>query len=216
MKLYSVELSPFAARVRMAIYAKSLNVAILPPPGGGLKSPEYLAINPIGKVPSLELDDGSVIVESETIVEYLEDKHPVPSLRGATPEATAKARMVARVAELYAVPHLQALFGQLNPAARDQAKTDEAIAKLTTGLGHLDALLPATGYAAGVQLTTADCLIAPMLFFMPMLSGAFADPGLLSDTPKLAAYVDRIQEEPAYRRVREEMERGLAAMRAGR
>ena len=54
MKLYSVALSPFAARVRMAIYAKKLDqIEILPPPGGGTKSPEYLAIHPMGKVPAL-------------------------------------------------------------------------------------------------------------------------------------------------------------------
>jgi glutathione S-transferase len=213
MKLYSVELSPFAARVRMAIYAKSLDIAILNPPGG-TKSPEYLAINPIGKIPSLELDDGTVIVESETIVEYLEDKFPTPSLRGTTPEATAKARMVARVAELYAVPHLQALFGQMSPKTRDQARTDEALDKLTQGLGHLNALLPSQGFAAGPELTTADCLIAPMLFFMPMIGGAFAHLELLNETPKLSAYIDRMQAEPVYQRVQAEMERGLQAMRA--
>lgn len=216
MKLYSADLSPYAARVRMAIYAKSLPVTILPPPGDGLKSLQALAADPVGRSPSLELDTGSVIVESATIIEYLEDKHPTPSLRGATPEATARARLVARVTEFYVVPHLQTLFGQLDPETRDQARAEAVIAELTVGLGHLDALLPTTGFAAGPRLTTADCMIAPMLFFLPTLSAAFADPGLLSDTAKLAAYIDRVQNEIPYRRVREEMERGLAAMRAGR
>ena len=72
MKLYSAELSPFAARPRVAIYAKTLPVEILAHPAD-LKSPEYLAINPMGKLPALVLDDGTVIPESDTIVEYLAD-----------------------------------------------------------------------------------------------------------------------------------------------
>ena len=51
MKLYSVDLSPYATRVRMAIHAKGLDIEIAPPPGGDLKSAEYLAVNPMGKVP---------------------------------------------------------------------------------------------------------------------------------------------------------------------
>lgn len=214
MKLYSVELSPFASRVRMAIYAKALKVEIVPPPAGGLKSPEYLAIHPMGKIPALQTDDGQVIVESETILEYLEDKFPTPSLRGATPEETARMRLIARVTELYVAPHLQALFGQMNPQTRDQAKTDEALAKLDAGLGHLSRFMADGPYAAGGRLSMADCSIAPMLFFLPMLGGAFGR-DVTAAYPKVTAYVRALQADPVFQRVSVEMQRGLAAMRAG-
>ncbi len=116
MKLYSAVLSPFASRVRLAIYAKGLDIEITTPPGGATRSPEYLAINPIGRVPALALDDGSVIPESDTIVEYLDDAFPTPPLRPASAEDKAKARLLARIGDLYLMSQGGGLFGQINPA----------------------------------------------------------------------------------------------------
>ena len=111
MKLYGTDVSPFAARVRIQIYKKELPVEIVPPPGG-LGSQEYLQITPIGKIPALDLGN-LVIVESEVIQEYFEDKFPNPSLRGDTPEETARIRMLSRIADQYLVPCLQSLRANL-------------------------------------------------------------------------------------------------------
>jgi glutathione S-transferase len=81
MKLYNANLSPFAARCRIQIYAKDLPVTLAEPPGGA-GTDAYRAINPTGKVPCLEVD-GVVIPESEVICEFLEDRFPQPSLRPA-------------------------------------------------------------------------------------------------------------------------------------
>jgi glutathione S-transferase len=79
MRLYDLDQSPFAARVRMALYAKGLTASLTPPPGGA-RSAAYRAINPLALVPALVLDDGTVIPESEIIIEYLEDRFPAPPL----------------------------------------------------------------------------------------------------------------------------------------
>ena len=50
------------------------------------KAPEYIAKNPRGQTPALELDDGTVIAESVAICRYLEALHPEPPLFGTTPE----------------------------------------------------------------------------------------------------------------------------------
>ena len=85
MRLYSSKLSPWGQRVWMQIRLKDLPIERLGAPGGSLKSPEFLAINPLGKVPALV--DGELLVpESDVICEYLEDKFPTPSLRGAPGE----------------------------------------------------------------------------------------------------------------------------------
>ena len=81
MKLYQADLSPFASRVRIQLYAKQLDVPFADPPGG-LSSDEYKKINPTGRVPALEVD-GTVIPESTVIFEYLEDRFPEPSLQPA-------------------------------------------------------------------------------------------------------------------------------------
>jgi glutathione S-transferase len=99
MKLYSEDSSPFSAPVRVAVYAKELNIDIEPPPGG-LLSAKFHAINPVGTIPCLILDDGTALPESAAIMEYLEDKFPEPPLRPASPEATARVRLLQRIGEL--------------------------------------------------------------------------------------------------------------------
>ena len=49
------------------------------------RSPEFLKKNPMGKLPVLELDDGTIIAESMAIIRYFEELHPEPPLLGRTP-----------------------------------------------------------------------------------------------------------------------------------
>ena len=148
MKLYSANLSPFAARPRIAIYAKGLAVEILPPPDGP-GSDAYKAINPTGKVPCLVTSGGECIPESDAIVEFFEDAFPDQSpLRPVSAEDKAKARVLARVADLYVMGPMSKLFGQLNPATRDQAVTDAQLAELEKGLDGLNVFLSGQAFAA--------------------------------------------------------------------
>ncbi|MBP9756611.1 MAG: glutathione S-transferase N-terminal domain-containing protein, partial [Phenylobacterium sp.] len=71
MKLYSGDLSPYSARVRMQIYAKGItDIAIERPPTFGM--PAFRETHPIGRIPVLDID-GDMMPESEVISEYLED-----------------------------------------------------------------------------------------------------------------------------------------------
>ena len=74
MKFYNAMLSPFAARCRMLIYAKGLEVEFSEA-WGDFSKEQLSLINPMGKVPVLE-DGDLVLPESETICEYLEDRFP--------------------------------------------------------------------------------------------------------------------------------------------
>lgn len=215
MKLYSVGLSPFAARVRLAIYAKVLPVEILPPAGGGTKTAEYLALNPMGKVPALALADGTVIPESDTIVEYLAEVFPQSGLKPAKPEDAARARLIARVAELYVITPGAKLFGQMAPKGRDQAVIDAAFVEVEKGLEHLNLFLSGGKYAAGDSLTLADCAVVPVFFFVGVFEQVFGRPDLLTRHPKVAAYWASVQTDPAVQKVLGEMAAGLQAARGG-
>lgn len=216
MKLYSEDSSPFCAPVRLAIYAKGLDIAIVGPEGGDTKSAAYLAINPMGKVPALVAADGSVIPESETIVEYLEDAFPQPSLRPASAEDKARARALARIGDLYVMPAGAGLFGQVNPATRDQAVVDAIFVKLDEALGQLNAFLGEGPYAVGAELTTADCSLAPVMFFMGVFGPAFGKTELLAKHAKVAAYAAHLATNPHVQKVYGEMQAALAArMRGG-
>jgi glutathione S-transferase len=67
---------------------------------GRHKEPEHLARNPFGTVPALELDDGTFLMESLAIIEYLEAKFPEATLYAGTPEQIGKAKDLERIVDL--------------------------------------------------------------------------------------------------------------------
>jgi glutathione S-transferase len=81
-------------------------------PSGEHKKPEYLAINPVGKVPAL-IDDGVIVHDSTIINEYLEDKFPQNNLLPADPVARARARKFEDYADAYLMPSLFNIFWEL-------------------------------------------------------------------------------------------------------
>lgn len=111
MKLFSLALSPFSARVRVAIHAKRLPVEIVTPPSDWRTSAEYRKLSPLVRVPVLVLDDGMALPESGVIVEYLEDAYPETSLRPRSAKDLARARFITQVAEQYVMTSIMPLFG---------------------------------------------------------------------------------------------------------
>ena len=96
MKLYSADLSPYSARVRMQIYAKGIEDIVFElPEHWGM--PKFRERFPIGRIPVLDVD-GDLMPESEVIAEYLEEIHPEPSLLGTNARETAHIRTLARIA----------------------------------------------------------------------------------------------------------------------
>lgn len=86
MILHDSPWAPSPRRVRMFLAEKGISVErrVIDLRTGEHLSPEYLAINPRGAVPILELDDGEVISESSAICRYFEALHPEPALFGTT------------------------------------------------------------------------------------------------------------------------------------
>ena len=119
--------------------------------------------NPAGQMPCLELDDGSFLAEITAICEYLEEKHPEPTLVGSTPEERAATRMWTRRIDLNVCEPLGNgfRFGEgiemfkdrihVIPQAADDLK---AIAR--EKLEWLDGLLGSGPYFAGDRFTQAD------------------------------------------------------------
>jgi glutathione S-transferase len=171
VQLYSLPLSPYAARVRGAIYAKGLPVEIVSPPADWRTSPEYREINPLVRIPVLLLDDSTVIAESAVIVEYLEDAYPKPSLRPDTAESLARVRLITQVADLYVMQPMMPLFYMFDGKERDEATIAAQLAKLDEGLNHLEAMLLKGEYAFPGQLTTADVWLTPVRFSLDGLMG---------------------------------------------
>lgn len=201
MKLYSVPLSPNAARVRIAIYRKELDVAIVPPPEQGLKDPAYLAINPLGQIPALEIAEGRVLTESLAIMEYLEDRFPAVPLLPADPEARALVRRLMIVPDLHVRPHAAPLFGMLAPDRRDPERIAQGFEAIHKGLGVIDRFLGGGAWASGDAASLADCVLVPMLNAVTLLGDRLRRRDEVADHPRLAAYRQAAREEPVHARV---------------
>jgi glutathione S-transferase len=209
VKLYTVPLSPFAASCRLAVYAKGLEDRIeLCSPPGQLKSPEYLAINPIGKIPSLQLDGWS-LAESATICEYLEDRFPEPSLRSADLDTRARQRLLARIVDLYVYPPLLVLFRQPAAGVRDEHAIEKAFVDLDQALGFLSHWFATDETDLGESLTLADCALIPALFYVRTMGRAFGR-DVFAKYTRIADYWQRVKQVPAASRVLGEMSEALA------
>src|SRR5690349_646169 len=166
MKLYSWDISPYSARVRMQIYAKGLaGIAIEPPPA--YFTPKFYRDHPIGRIPFLEID-GEAIPESAVIAEYLEEAYPEPSLLGATPRENAHIRTLARIGDIYLMNNTFMLAGQVPalPASSPAPTGNEAIVALLGGhlassARALDRMIGRDGYACLGRVTLADCALVP-------------------------------------------------------
>src|SRR5882757_116270 len=104
MKLYGAYMAANPRRVKIYLAEKGLVIEQVDfePPYREMKSPEFLRKNPAGKIPVLELDDGTCIAESGAIIEYLEECHPAPNMLGTTVVERALVRALERmVADLF-------------------------------------------------------------------------------------------------------------------
>lgn len=98
MKLHGYFRSSAAWRVRIALNLKRLDVEHVSHHlrHGGQRDPAYLALNPQGLVPTLELDDGTVLTQSLAIIEWLDETRPEPALLPKAPLQRARVRAFAQ------------------------------------------------------------------------------------------------------------------------
>lgn len=134
------------------------------------QAPEYLALNPFGTMPVLELDGGVSIFESLPIIEYLEECYPTPSLWGSDPVARGVARTLERVADVRVlIPTATYVHAVNSPLGLtpNAAIAENARPGFLRAFDYLDHLL-ADGrpFLAGQQVTVADCTLQGALQFM--------------------------------------------------
>lgn len=117
MRLYDGGRVPNARRVRIFLAEKGITVPLEPVDLGKKehRSAAYLAKNPLGRVPTLELDDGTVITESVAICRYFEEIQPEPALFGRGALGKAEVEMWNRRAELELYLAIQHAFRHTHP-----------------------------------------------------------------------------------------------------
>ncbi|OGP83559.1 MAG: hypothetical protein A2Y95_12875 [Deltaproteobacteria bacterium RBG_13_65_10] len=173
MKLYHHPMSTYSRKVRLALIEKGVPFerVLIDLVKGEQKKPEYLALNPNGKVPTL-VDGGFAIFESTAICEYIEEKHPSPSILPGDAQARARARMWNQYADTQIAPPFSKIFDELffkKPGTGDMAKVEAGKQGVQEQIRILDKHLAGKQYLAGDAFTLADIAMIPWFGYMPML-----------------------------------------------
>jgi len=159
LKLYDFPMSPRARKVRIVLAEKALpyEKVTIDITKGEQKKPDFLAVNPYGKVPALQ-DDGLAIYESTIIMEYLNDRYPNPPLLPVDPGQRARARVLIHYADNPYDGAFASLVGEVffKPKGQaDQAVIAKAKQELTACFERLEKELGNNDYLLG-EFTLAD------------------------------------------------------------
>jgi len=173
----------------------------------------FLARTPMGKVPFLEVDGGT-LVESDVICEYLEDAYPQTPLLPRDPLARAQARELITILELHVELVARRLYGEVffgRPSISAEAKqvVERDLAK---GLRALKSRAKFAPYIAGGELTLADCAAAVHLPLVTLVTRRAFGSDYLEAMPQVKPYLEMLGKRPAFLKAAEARKAEQAAL----
>jgi glutathione S-transferase len=198
MKLYDFPLAPNRRRTRIYLAEKGLSIRLVMVNlrEGAQRAPEFLARNPHGSLPVLELDDGTLLTESEAIIEYLEELHPEPPMLGRTPLERARTRRLERLCEIAVLfrvaRYVHVKLAPLPGAKPNPAVAEWALGELPRGLRVLEDEVGE--FVAGDRVSVADCTLFAAFEF-----ARGAGLALEEGFPRLVAWSARFAQRPSAR-----------------
>lgn len=200
MKLHN-SLGPNPRIVRMFAIEKgvALDAVEVDLMGAENRAPAFLAKNPSGQLPALELDDGSFISEVTAICEYLDEHCDGPPLVGATAQERAQTRMWTRKLDLnIAEPMANGFrYAEGIEIFKNRLRTipqaaDDLKATAQEWLDKFDGWLAGKSYICGQRLTMADIFLFGMLDFF-----ASAGQPVRPELKNVSAWFARMSERPS-------------------
>ena len=200
MKLYDYKAGPNPRRVRIFLAEKGIEVPLMHTDivKREQKTPEFLAKNPIGSIPVLELDDGTCISDAVASCRYFEEVHPEPPLFGRSPLEKAQIEMWLRRVELnfmvpvgmvwiHGHPLTARLIKQIPEAAEQNRKRTQM------GYTLLNEQLAKYEFVAGQDYSVVDAVLLASLDFANGLVGVPYDPSLT----QLKRWHDSVSKRPS-------------------
>ena len=208
MKLYNYFRSSAAFRVRIALNLKGLEYEYVSKAliKNEHRAADYLALNPQGLIPALEVD-GAAITQSLAIIEYLNELHPQPPLLPADPLARAQVRAMALAiaCDIHPLNNLRVL----NYVRRDLGQDDDGVNSwyrhwVSEGFQGLEQQVAkhssARRYCFGDSLSLADVCLAPQMYNARRFN---CD---LTPFPTLVAVSTHLESLPAFDKARPEVQ----------
>ena len=207
MKLYMVPAAPNPTKVMLYIAERAalgfdlgVEQIVVNTLKGRQNEPEHIARNPFGALPVLEKDDGTYLIESLTIIDYLEEAFPDGALVSGDADLRANAKQLERIVELKVFnPMTQYVHATNSPLGLppNEKQAREIEDTIPSALDYLENLL-ADGRDClfGDQVSLADCTLQAACQF-----ARFGKADLISAHTNLRAWDARYRERPAAKEV---------------
>lgn len=217
MKLYGIPISPFVRKTRVALELKGLDyelVDIYP----GTKTPEYLAISPLGKIPAFE-DREVVICDSNVIVEYLEEQYPDIPVRPSNAADRARSRWLEEYAGsmLFGPCAGDIFMERMTKSLMTGEFADESVVENSVNnrvpplFDYVESQLPAEGFIFG-EMGVADIAVATAI-----INATYADFEVdASRWPKLSNHLSLVKAHPVLVKCMKTEEPLIAALKDAR
>jgi len=202
IKLYDFPQSPHCQKVRLALSEKDLSYekVLVDLTKNEQKTPEFLRLNPYGKVPVL-IDDEEVVYDSTIINEYLEDEYPHPPLLPAQSGERARVRMFEDFADNSFTAQGNLLVAELRKPAEqvDRERVQRYRADLLRVLEFLERQLEGKEYIVRT-FSLADLAFVPRLLTLPSLGVEI--PARLRS---VLAWSERLKQRPSVKQLQQEL-----------
>jgi glutathione S-transferase len=194
IRLYDYPDCPFCQKVRVVLTEKDLEFekVLVDLHKGEQKSPEFLKLNPYGKVPVL-IDDDVVVYDSTIINEYLDDEYPNPPLMPEDSANRARVRLLEDFCDNSFIPPAGLVLAELHKpeAERDAERLRRCQGEVNRVLGRLESQLEGKEFLAGA-FSLADVAFVPRVLLLSQLGIA-----LDARLQNVAAWIGRLRERPS-------------------
>lgn len=198
-KLYwAPDTGAFAPQILLEETGAEYDILEMKRRSGGFTDPDFLKLNPLGKIPALQLSDGTVMTESAAIALQICDEHPAAGLLpapGSVPRALAYQAILFCAAELYPAD-LRYFYAQRYAGDADAAAVKaQGLKDMERLFVHAEAQLVEGPFVLGESFSAADAYLFMLLNWHPD-SQAF-----LADKDKLARLWERVRQRPSVDRI---------------
>jgi glutathione S-transferase len=196
MKLLASPASPYTRKVRIVLAEKKIDCEVEQVDVAPIDNPVN-PHNPLGKIPTLVLDDGTALYDSRVIVEFLDGKSPISRLIPDDLRERVAVRRWEALADGVLDAGLLVRYESLrDKSERSQAWTDKQLARMKRGMAQMATELAERAWCHGERYSLADIAVGCCLGWLNFRKPGEVD--WLGEHPGLAKHYDKLMTRPGF------------------